>query len=282
MSELEDYKIDSGSEPAGDGEPGRGVRWWPIVAVLVVLAIGIGAYLLWLRRQEADEPTAAAARPPAEAAEQAAEEAEAEEPLDLPELDASDELVRDLVGALSSRPALAEWLASDDLVRTFAVTVDNIAEGVSPRTHLKILRPSEAFRAVERNGRFYLDPASYSRYERLALVVESLDAEGTARLYRDLKPLIQEAYRDLGYPQRDFDRTLARAIDRLLATPVVEGEVELIRKVTTYDFADPRLEQLAPAQKHLVRMGPANARRVKAKLREIARVLELPLESEGR
>jgi hypothetical protein len=36
-----------------------------------------------------------------------------------------------------------------------------------------------------------------------------------------------------------------------------------------YEFADPALESRSAGQKALIRMGPANARRIKAKLREI-------------
>jgi hypothetical protein len=36
-----------------------------------------------------------------------------------------------------------------------------------------------------------------------------------------------------------------------------------------YEFADPELSALSSGQKALVRMGPENARRVKAKLREL-------------
>jgi hypothetical protein len=38
-------------------------------------------------------------------------------------------------------------------------------------------------------------------------------------------------------------------------------------------YADSRLETLAPAQKQLLRMGPENARSIKAKLHEMALAL---------
>jgi hypothetical protein len=43
----------------------------------------------------------------------------------------------------------------------------------------------------------------------------------------------------------------------------------------TYAYEDPGLEALLPAQKQLLRLGPRNARVVRAKLAEIARLLEL-------
>src|SRR5438094_562357 len=60
-------------------------------------------------------------------------------------------------------------------------------------------------------------------------------------------------------------------IQRFVA--VVEGDVELTPKVSTYAFADPALEGLSPAQKHLLRMGPKNERAIQAELRALATAL---------
>ena len=43
-----------------------------------------------------------------------------------------------------------------------------------------------------------------------------------------------------------------------------------------YAFANPQLQTLTPAQKHLLRMGPEHAPRVQAKLRDIALALSIP------
>ena len=43
-----------------------------------------------------------------------------------------------------------------------------------------------------------------------------------------------------------------------------------------YAYSDPRLESLTPAQKQLLRMGPANVRKIQARLRGIANALAQP------
>ena len=194
----------------------------------------------------------------------------------LPELDASDEFVRKLVDILSSNPAWAKWLATEGLIRRFVVVIDNVAEGRSPTKHVSFLRPKEKFVVAERGKSSFVDPKSYARYDLAADVVASLDTKGTAQSYRQLKPLIDKAYRDLGYPDRNFDATLAKAIDRLLATPVPEGTVELKTAVKSYRYADPDLERLSPSQKQLLRLGPDNMKKVQAKLRELRQTLALP------
>ncbi len=80
----------------------------------------------------------------------------------------------------------------------------------------------------------------------------------------------------MGYPEEDFDKTLDEAIVELLKVPVVKGEILLESKVISYAMADPKLEDLSEAQKHLLRMGPENVRKIQAKLREIGLALGIP------
>jgi hypothetical protein len=181
----------------------------------------------------------------------------------------SDAVVRELVGELSSHPTLASWLVNDDLVRRFVATTRNVAEGKSPRSHLEFMVPDEPFQVSERAGGVYIDPATYRRYDLATEVFTSLDVPGTVRLYRELEPLIDEAYREIAPPGASFATTLDTAIDELLAVPVVEGAVEVAPKVLTYTYAEPRLERLSPAQRLLLRTGPDNVRRIQATLREL-------------
>lgn len=192
------------------------------------------------------------------------------------ELDSSDVMVRKLAKDLSSHPQLAVWLMNEDLIRRFVAAVDNIANGLSPRFHIEFLAPQGNFQVIKKGGRLYIDPASYKRYNLIVDVFASLDSEGCAKFYDRLKPLFQEAYRELGYPSKDFQEILFKAIIEFLKTPIVEGKILLKKKVITYEMVDPKLEQLSGAQKHLVRMGPQNVRKIQMKLREIALALGIP------
>ncbi len=196
---------------------------------------------------------------------------------DLPKLDASDAFIRELARVLSANPEWAQWLLGEGLVRRLVASVDNVAEGRSPNPHVSFLAPKEAFRAREQPNSATIDPASYHRYDLVADVVAALDAKGCARLYGETRPLFQDAYRELGYPGRNFDERLAKAIQVLLATPEPKGEIELRPGVKSWRLADPALQSLAPVQKQLLRMGPDNVGKVKRKLREIAEALNLPV-----
>ena len=277
MSDLKDFSMEP-EEVDGQGSPRPK---WPYLLIGAVVVLLLVAVLFFVGDSpEEVEPTPEGV---AESVSAERETAELETPpeVELPPLEESDEWMRQVVAQLSTHPALARWLVVDELIRRFTVVVDNVAEGVSPRVHVPFLTPAESFKSHEAGGRFQIDPDSYKRYDNLVAVVESLDVRGTAELYRSVKPLIQTAYEDLGYPGRDFDDTLARAIRRVLETPVVSGEIALRPKVSSYAFEDPELESLSEAQKHLLRLGPSNLRRIKATVRELAVAVGIPSEGLG-
>jgi len=197
------------------------------------------------------------------------------EPLAFPSvaLGESDAAVREFAAALSANPEFARWLLTKELVRKFVVAVDNVANGLSPKPHIDFFSPSGPFRIVRTKTGTLIDEVSYSRYDPVTGVVLSLDAVAAARLYRAVKPLLQEAYRDLGYPGVDFEDTLVRAMAELLETPVVEGPVRLEQKILSYAMTDEKLEGLSQAQKQLLRMGPKSVRAVQGKLRQMAAAL---------
>jgi hypothetical protein len=197
--------------------------------------------------------------------------------VDVPPLDQSDPIVRELVKQITAHPKIAAWLATDGLIRTFTVAVENVSVGVTPASRLRVWRPSAGFE-VARGTDLRIAPSSYARYDDLADAAASIDAEGAARLYATLKPRIEEAHRDLGYPDTSFDRTLEQAIVSLLRTPVPSGAERLEPKGIGFAFVDPAIEGLTGAQKQLFRTGPRNVRIIQASLRRIALALGIPPE----
>ena len=197
------------------------------------------------------------------------------EPAELPVLDESDPFIRDLVTAVSSHPDLAAWLIDDGLIRRFVVAVDNVADGRNPSQHLPFMRPGQRFAVSGVETTMRIDPRSYRRYDAHAQIIGSLDTAGTAQLFLRLEPLMDEAYRELGYPNTPFRRTVERAISQLLEVPLVEAPPRVTLGAAFYEYTDERLDDLSPVQKQLLGMGPENARTVQAKLRTVASTLGL-------
>jgi hypothetical protein len=252
--------------------PQRSIGAWVAIALLIVAAVAGLYYAFWYRRPAqvvTTEPKAAprAADRPLGAA---------GEPVTLPPLNETDAVVRELVKKVSSHPSVAAWLATDDLIRHFTIGVTDVASGKTATRQLVMLRPSASFRVIQRGNDLVIDPRSYTRYDGIAAAAASMDADGSARLYATLKPRIEEAAKELG--DTSFDRTLERAIVRLLQTPSVDDPIRVEPRGVGYGFADPRLEELSAAQKHLLRTGPRNALVIQTSLRAIALALGIPAE----
>jgi hypothetical protein len=247
---------------------GRGMLTGIVMLILLVAAVALGFYGRdWWTRSPSTGAT--------QAGRAAAKAAVPEGFGPVPQLDASDDFVRALIRQLSQKPEWAAWLASGDLVRSFVVSVDKIAVGSSPAKELKPAAPQGKFQTLGSGRTLRIDPASYDRYNSLANAVDAIDPDGAARAYRRLRPLMQQAFDELGYVNLPFDERLARALGQLVDVPVPEGDVMLEATSVTFQYADPELEALSPAQKHLLRMGPHNMRLVQTKLRAFARAAGL-------
>ena len=254
----------------------RPVLLWIVVAGLVVGA-AIAAYIAFGGRYRSVKVVT---EPAAVTEEQAVRPLGGEaEPIVLPPLDDTDPIVRELVNRITSHPRLAAWLATDGLIRNFVAAVSSVGEGKTPAVQLRVLRPSTGFRVIDRGGALYLDPRGYERYDTLAAAAASIDPAGAANVYATLKPRIEQAYRELGFPDAPFDRALERAIVLLLETPIVEGPVRVQQQgATGYAYAAPDLEALTGGQKQLLRTGPNNVRAIQTSLRAIALALGIPAE----
>lgn len=276
MSDLGDLQLRRTPDPDPPaGERRRSAALW-VAAALLVLGVAAAMYVLFGTRDRAMDAPPAAVDTDLPSGPRAPLGGPAEDVV-VPPLDETDALVRQLVGALSSHPRVAAWLTTDDLIKNFTAVVHDISAGMTPASRLPAVAPGGNFRTSEGDGEQRIDPRSYARYDSLAGAVASIDAAGAARLYGTLKPRIEEAYAEQGFPHVAFDRTLERAIVRLLQTPVVaEGAAVHPRGAEMFAYADQRLENLSPAQKQLLRMGPRNARIVQEKLREIAVALGIP------
>lgn len=274
MGDIDDLPLTSGTSDSPAELQARPRRVpVPIIAALGLIVGAAGAWW-WTRTPPPTAPTQtatfgtdAAVVPPAEP------------PRPLPPLDQMDIFLRALLGTLSASPELARWLATDDLIVQMAHAIDRVSRGQSPAGELPVLRPDGAFRATGSTRQLTLDPASYRRFDGIASAVASLDARAVADAYRTIQPRLDEAYRALGRSDNTVDQAVRVALQVLIDTPDVSDPIRLIPGAgASYSFADPQLQTLAPAQKQLVRMGPANLDRVRTRLREIQAAIEAPRE----
>lgn len=249
-------------------------RLFGILAAIALLLIVGGGVWWWLARDrslapDTDRPVATEPSPEIDPTRPGLGVDE-----ELPELDASDEWVRSLVQRLSQHPRLAEWLATDELVRRFVLVVVDMAGNSNPAANVAHLRPAAAFQAGQADGRLVIAPESHRRYDMMAAAFAGLDTEGTMEAYRRLYPLLEEAFEELGIPDQSFHDMLRMALQNLSAARVPQEPVEVVGEEGIYVFRDAELEELRGLEKAMIRLGPANAGQVQAKADELLRELD--------
>ncbi len=276
---------------------------WLIALLLIVLAAAAYYYVMVYESSVEETPpppipTAAVERPVPEPEPVLVEPAEevievepgpemVDETIALPPLAESDDLVLESISGLTGEASVMRFFVSDNVVSRFVASVDALTSRQVPGQIMVVRDLEGKFVAtaneqpdiVIRNSegdpipQFVLNPANYKRYDSQVEMFEALDTQELIALYRDFTPLSQQAYVELGYPDGDFSARLIEVIDSLLSTPEISEPPRLIKPEAFYLYTNPDLEALPAGQKALLRMGPMNAQRVKAKLREIRAAL---------
>jgi len=186
----------------------------------------------------------------------------------LPALDGSDEFTSNELIALLGQPFVQKYVVPKNLVKHVVVTIDNlsrkkVAGVMNPVVPVPGQINSQSDIATT------LTATQYARYDEFVQAATAVDSKQLAATYFKLYPLFQDAYKSLGYPNGYFNDRLVAVIDHLIATPYAKQPIELINGPGLYQFADPALESLSAGQKVIVRIGPDNGAKVRAKLKEL-------------
>lgn len=189
----------------------------------------------------------------------------------LPALFDSDPALLAALTELAGAEGLAALLNPEQVIQRFVATVDNLPKKrVAP--NIVPARPAPGGFITDDAGTA-IGAGNAARYEPYVRIADAIDAKALVAVYVRFYPLFQQAYRELGYPNGYFNDRLVEVLEHLLAAPDAGAQPSLVRPGVFWQYADAELEQLSAGQKILVRMGPANASRVKAKLREIRAAL---------
>jgi hypothetical protein len=269
---LDDFPLER--PPAPRRAPVRSATSrWVILAAGTVIAAALLAFW-WMGRTQTPPallaPTSqtAAARSPSRPNPQ---------PMQLPPLNASDAMLRELFATLSAHPLLSRLLAQPDLVRAAVLAVVQIGDGKTPVVPLAALQPASRLTLEGGASSGRIDPASYARWDGAVRALVAINPADAAQVYVNVKPLFDEAYREIGYPDGDFDDAIVRAIRVLNDTPEPAGEPVLLARPAYFEHEDAALRALRPVQKQLLLTGPEHRRQVLAWLRTFAATLELKI-----
>ena len=244
---------------------------WAVLAALVLIAAGATYYFTRdreppgrpVKAPEATGAPVAASPPQAQKPEirhplPKVGESETERPL--PPLEQSDEPLGERIAALIGNKAFDDYLNPKALVRRMVVTIDNLPRKTAPM-RMRVVKQVP--------GQFAPGAQNAARYADQVKLFDSLDAHAVVQAYVRFYPLFQSAYSELGQPAAYFNDRVVEAIDDMLAAPEPKSAPQLVQPKVFYQYAEPDLESRSAGQKILMRIGPENETRVKAKLRQI-------------
>ena len=191
------------------------------------------------------------------------------QPQPLPTVKESDPAMRDAISGVIGKDAFTRYFVPERIVHRIVATIDNLPRKSYAQRLSPVKTPGGPFQVSGSDQTLEIAPSNAQRYAPYVKVLDAIDASKLVAVYLHFYPLFQQSYVDLGYPNGYFNDRLVEVIDDLLATPDVKGPIRLTVPHVLYEYADPDLQSRSAGQKLLLRMGPENAAKVKAKLREI-------------
>lgn len=168
---------------------------------------------------------------------------------------------------------VSKWLSEKDALRRLTAAVGMVGEGKTPRSVLAFLAPTGEFTTARQGEHLVPSPESYARYAPVTEALTALNPTEVAKSIRALQPYIDTILKEIAPPNQTFADILHGAILGLSRTPIPEKDPELKPHGILFIYADPALEGLTPAQKQLLRVGPAQARAVQAWLAKLDRAV---------
>ncbi|MGZ8917181.1 MAG: DUF3014 domain-containing protein [Methylobacter sp.] len=184
----------------------------------------------------------------------------------LPELIGSDRPFREAV--ISVSPGLSPWLNTDQLIRKYMLIANDFSQGLWLERHMRFLKQAQPFKVEWTDGGMFMSNKGYQRYDPLAAAIDAMDVQSTLAVYEKFRPLLLQVYAEFSYPpERQLEDIFVKAAAEIMAAPIIEEPIELIRPSVRYKFADKKLEDLSPVSKQMIRMGPENTRIIQNKVR---------------
>ena len=181
---------------------------------------------------------------------------------ELPSIEAADAWLMAQLSDLGVRQSLLNLFDSAHPLPVSAAVLDGLSRGNLMRKLIPGWAPAGAFPADEVGDDLYLDPQGYERYDTVVSTLVELEPATIERGFHLVRPLYERTYGELGLDPEEFDNALIRVLDQVIAAPVLDEPPRLLQDSVMYTYADPALEALTPLDKQLLRMGPANTRKL--------------------
>lgn len=241
-----------------------------IVVSILLIASAVGGYFYWQSMQNNDALVDATSIDQPEASPEIRQLVEASpDQTPLPGLAESDSYMFEAMASLLGNETLMNVFINKTIIQHIVATIDNLPSMSAPRNVMPVAAAAGSFIVAGSGSQLTISPENAQRYTPYMNVVDAMDAKKLVALYVRVYPLFQQAYEELGYPDKYFNDRLLYVINDLLEAPDVAEPVKLVQPLVVYKYADPELEARNIGQRTIMRIGSTNEAKVKAKLLEI-------------
>lgn len=293
--------MDNSNQSPGDNSQGTFKKTpWALIVFIILVVIAIG--FAWQYTGNKPEPVVVVEKPmpiPVEPETIVTEPEQEPEPViveieeviedvapievQLPPLNKSDDWLKVKLPEITWRKELLTLIVGEDMIRRFVVFTDNFAQGTVAYEHSPFILPKIKFSpeagsvslqnvnedtVEEQQDVWQWSEGSSERFSLYVDLLRSMDSETLVQWYVEMKPLVDEAYSELGY-EDDFTNTLQDAITRVLDMELPKSSMALVHPSVMYKFENPELEALPDSDKLLLRLGKENLLVIKSVLLEI-------------
>jgi hypothetical protein len=241
-----------------------------VVSALVLLAGSFGGYYYWQANQAMPDDTITDEVVPEESEPEVrliVDDSPVKTPLPL--LEASDSFLMEAMATVLGDESLMKVFINKNIIQKMVVTIDNLPSMTAPGKMMPIEMAAGIFMTSGGENNLVISADNAERYIPYMKVVDAINAKALVQQYVRVYPLFQQAYEELGYPDKYFNDRLLFVINDLLAAPDIEEPVRLVQPLVVYKFADPDLESRNIGQRIIMRIGSKHEENLKSKLREI-------------
>ncbi len=257
--------------------------WIPAVAAVAALAWWLFGAPSWdgaapvveetraVTAEETDEPSTSPVRMPTPLPSRVDPVVTAPGP---PPVTSPEELVDRYAERLVPRAPEA-WIEAPRVVDRVVAAANAIVIGEDPLKHIGFARPEkgrfETTASVD--GSVFLSDETPLRYRVFLDVIGAVDPALVAEAFSAAESLLDDSHARLGGPDDSFRTTVIDALRVLIDAPSRPEIVELESRGALWEYADPELRSLDPAERYLLRLDAADRKRIRRKLIEIERAL---------
>src|SRR6266550_8515228 len=151
----------------------------------------------------------------------------------------SDATMQNTLADLFGPASLGKVFYEDAIIHRFVTTVDNLPRKTIPSRNLPVKPIAGPLATSAKDDNISISAENASRYTPYVRMAEAIDPRSLVSTYVHFYPLIQQDYRDLGYPNGYFNDRLIEAIDDLLAAPEAKDPLQVIRRELTGPQGNP-------------------------------------------